>query len=75
MKEITPGNWVRIVKNTYGVELDFEAAVNIMDEDICEELHWQIAPCSDQEFFEAYCKAHEFKFDEEFELAKENPVW
>lgn len=63
------------VKNTYGVELDFEAAVNIMDEDICEEIHWQIAPCSDQEFFDAYCRAHEFKFDEEFELAKENPVW
>jgi hypothetical protein len=63
------------IKNAYGVEFDFDAAVNIMDRDICEELHLEMAPCGDQEFFDAYCKAHEEKFGEEFELAKENPVW
>ena len=63
------------IKNEYGYEFDFEAAVNLMDGEICEELNDEIAPCTDQEFFDAYCKAHEEKFGEEFELAKANPQW
>ncbi len=34
-----------------------------------------IGPCSQQEFFEAYCVAHEQKFGELFEPDKVNPVW
>ncbi|ACU93984.1 hypothetical protein Ccur_02570 [Cryptobacterium curtum DSM 15641] len=50
-----------------GNEIDFEAAVNLMDDEIREELHEKMAPCSNQEFLEAYAKAHAEKFDgEEF---------
>ena len=58
------------VKNQYGVEINFETAVNLMNDDIREELHSEIAPCSEQEFFDEYCKR-----DVDFELAKENPVY
>lgn len=63
------------ITNEFGVEINFDAAVNFMDDEIREMLHEEIAPCTDQEFFDAYCKAHEDKFDEEWELAKENPVF
>ena len=63
------------ITNGFGVEINFDAAVNFMDDEIREMLHEEIAPCTDQEFFDAYCKAHEDKFDEEWELAKENPVF
>ena len=64
-----------IITNEFGVEINFDAAVNFMDDEIREMLHQEIAPCTYQEFFDAYCKAHEDKFDEEWELAKENPVF
>lgn len=63
------------VTNKYGVEVDFEVAVNLMDDGIRERLYNFIAPCSKQEFFESYCLAHMCRFDEPFELAKENPVY
>lgn len=62
------------VVNGAGVTIDYEEAVNYMDRDICEYLHSKMAPCTDQEFFDAYVKEHEKKFGEEFELNKENPV-
>lgn len=62
------------VENEYGVAIDFEEAVNLMDDDIRESLNAELAPCSNQEFFDAYCKSHEEKFGESFEFAKENPV-
>lgn len=63
------------VKNEYGVEIDFDAAVLMMDDKTREELHAELAPCSEQEFFDAYAKAHNEKFDEEWELAKPNPCY
>lgn len=54
------------VKNYYGDEVDFEAAMNVADRDICEELHGKMAPCEDQEFFDAYAEAHEAKYGEDF---------
>lgn len=63
------------VINQYGTEIDYEVAVNMMDDEIREELHAKLAPCTDQEFFEAYCKAHEEKYGEEFEMNKANPVY
>lgn len=59
------------VKNFWNVEINFESAVALMDKDLCEEIDSE----NEQEFFDAYCKAHEEKYGEEFELAKENPVW
>jgi hypothetical protein len=63
------------VTNINGKVLDFDAAVNLMDDDIREQLvnrqDWQ----SDQEFFTAYEQAHAAKYGEEWELSKRNPVW
>lgn len=47
-------------------QVDFEAAVNLMDDEIREAIHAELAPCTEQEFFDAYCKAHEEKYGEEF---------
>lgn len=63
------------VINMNGYELDFDAAVQLMDDDIRESLHGDMSPCSEQEFFTAYEKAHAEKYGEEWELSKENPQW
>lgn len=63
------------VINMNGTEINYEAAVQLMDDEIREELHRELAPCEDQEFFTAYEKAHAKKFGEEWELSKENPCW
>ncbi|WP_368234278.1 hypothetical protein [Anaerotruncus rubiinfantis] len=63
------------VINKNGTEINYEAAVALMDDEIREQLHNELAPCEDQEFFSAYEKAHEEKIGEEWELSKENPVW
>lgn len=49
-------------------EVDFDAAVNMMDVEIREELHNELAPCTDQEFMDAYVEAHEAKYNERFEI-------
>ena len=55
------------VKDYYGNDVNFDAAVALMDDDIREQLHDQTAPCTEQESFDAYAKAHAEKFDgEEF---------
>ena len=48
--------------------VDFDAAVNMMDDAIREELHNKLAPCTDQEFMDAYVEAHEAKYNERFEI-------
>ena len=44
----------------------YDAAVNLMDDDIREELHREMAPCTDEEFLIAYMKEHEARFGEKF---------
>lgn len=61
------------VKNQYGVQISFDAAVALMDDETREEVHADISPCSEQDFFDAYCIAHHNRFREDFEPAKENP--
>lgn len=56
------------VINQDGHEINFEAAVSLMDDEIREDLNRELAPCSDQEFFSAYEKAHEEKYGEEFQI-------
>lgn len=52
-----------------GKTIDFDAAVNLMDDEIREELHSKLAPCTDQEFMDAYVEAHAAKFEgEEFQV-------
>ena len=67
--------FANIVCNAAGDEIDFPAAVQLMDDEIRERLHNELAPCTDQEFFDAYCEAHEEKYGEEFEPAKEISIW
>ena len=63
------------VTNSNGTKIDFESAVEGMADEIRESLNLELAPCTDQEFFTAYEKAHAEKFGEEWELSKSNPVW
>lgn len=63
------------VFNEYEVEIYFDVAIAMMDDEIREDLHAELAPCTDQEFFDAYAKAHAEKFGEEWELSKANPVY
>lgn len=56
------------VINQNGTEIDFEAAVSLMDDEIREDLNRELAPCTEQEFFKAYEKAHEEKYGEEFQI-------
>jgi len=63
------------VVNAYGEEICYNVAVELMDDEIREEIHADLAPCTDQEFFDEYAKRHEEKFGEEWELAKENPCY
>jgi hypothetical protein len=50
-----------------GTSTDFGAAAALMDHEIQEQLHILLAPCSDQEFIDAYVIEHAKKFNgEEF---------
>ena len=51
-----------------GREVDFDAAVALMDDDIREELAAELAPCSDQRFFNAYLEQHYADYGEEFTI-------
>ena len=63
------------VINANGTEIDYNAAVALMDDDICAEPNDKIAPCTEQELFTAYEQAHEAKSGEEWELSKASPCW
>lgn len=47
----------------------YEAAVALMDDDIREALHAELAPCGDAEFLAAYMAAHYNKYGEFFSVA------
>jgi len=49
-----------------GNMVDFDAAVTLMDDEIREEVHQELAPCTNQEFIDAYVQRHREKFGEEF---------
>lgn len=52
----------------YGKWVDYEAAASLMDDEIREELHNEMAPCEPQAFMDAYLVRHEAKFGEKFEI-------
>jgi len=64
------GNEMTKVIQDSGPDVDFDAAVNLMDDDICESLHaelnYSFTELTDQELFNAYCYAHKEKFNEDF---------
>lgn len=65
----------KMVVNEYGVEIYFDAAVALMSDEIRERLAYEIVPCTEQEFFNAYCEAHKKEYGKEFECARSNPVY
>ena len=46
----------------------YEAAVNLMDDEIREALNRELAPCTDLEFLEAYMVAHKDKYGQDFTI-------
>lgn len=62
------------VYNLNGTKVNYDYAVEMMDDEIREELHGEISPCSNQEFFTAYEHKHYLKYGELWEFSKENPT-
>lgn len=50
----------------YNDEVEFNALVNLMNDEIREKVHNEIAPCTEQEFIDKYLKEHEKKYGEQF---------
>jgi len=63
------------VINSNGASVNYDAAVELMDNDLREEVAADLAPCTEQEFFDEYVKRHAVKFGEEWELDKSNPTY
>jgi hypothetical protein len=57
---------MKFVFDSDGNKIFYQSAVNLMDDDIREELHAKLAPCTKQVFFDEYVKAHREKFNEDF---------
>lgn len=49
-----------------GHPISYEAAVALMDDELREQIHADLAPCTEQEFYNEYCERHFFKFGENF---------
>ena len=57
------------IENFYEIApQDFDAAVALMDDDIREELHRELAPCTDLDFLREYCRRHYEKYGEIFSI-------
>lgn len=54
------------VFNVKNEEVDFDAAVTVMDDELREEINAEFAPCEPQEFFNAYSVKHRVRFNEDF---------
>ena len=63
-----------IVINNCGTEIEIDTAVKKKEDENRETIHNELAPCTEQEFFTAYEKAHAAKYGEEWECSKANPV-
>lgn len=54
------------VVDWHGREIDFEAAIALMDDDIREEVAEELCPYTDQRFFNAYLEQHYADYGKEF---------
>lgn len=54
------------VTTSRGEVINFEAVANAMDDELREEINGKLAPCTNQEFYDEYCRRHLEKFGEEF---------
>jgi len=68
-------SYIAWVTNKSGHKVDFDAAVEYMDEDLREKIHSKLSPCTEQEFFTAYEKAHADLFGCDWFLSECNPTW
>lgn len=50
------------------MEIDMETFANYMDDAIREQVHDELAPCTDAEFLARYKELHAEYFGEEFEI-------
>lgn len=62
------------VKNINGTAINFEAAIELMDDEIREQLHAEGFE-TEQEFFTSYEAAHLAKYGEPWVLSDEHPVY
>ena len=60
------GDSVAPATDCHGMPVDFEAAVQLMDDGLREEVHAIMAPCSQGDFLDVYAAAHELRFGEPF---------
>ena len=56
---------MKTIKDYNGNNIDFEAAVMLMDDEIREQLHGTGIE-DEQEFYNPYCEKHYEKYNEEF---------
>lgn len=49
-----------------GQQVDFDAAVILMEDEIRERLHSEMAPCGEQEFYDAYAAEDRARFGSDF---------
>ena len=60
---------IAYVQDEDGRTVNYTAAVELMDDELREQLHREMAPCTNQEFYNAYVKAHAEKFNgEKFQI-------
>jgi len=64
-----------MVENSYGTKFYFDVVIPYMDNEIKEDVRRHYAPCSEQEFFDAYIKGHKEYYGEDWLFAEENPIY
>ena len=57
-----------VVQDDEGRDIDFEAAVELMDDEIREDVHMNLDSLTPQKFFDAYCVRHLCKYGEPFRV-------
>lgn len=50
------------------LKLGMDVLVNYMDDELREQVHMELAPCTEEEFLTRYIELHREKFDEEFDV-------
>ena len=51
-----------------GAEYDMDVVASYMDDDVREDLHAELSPCSAQAFLDRYIEEHAKKFAEDFRI-------
>lgn len=65
------GTWVTVEEELEyhdSLETRLEAAAEIMDDDLREQVHSELAPCRAEQFLVRYCELHERKFGVAFAM-------